>query len=86
MVAVIVVVVEVGGGHCGRLAIIFVVVAVEVVAVVITWPTSLNGGEGHLTARFRAVGVDLRWWARGGGGGGMRENDPKSTVMWLMAV
>jgi hypothetical protein len=29
---------------------------------------------------------ELEWRGRGDVGGGMRENEPKSTVMWLMAV
>ena len=55
-------------------------------AVVITGPTSLNRGEGHLAGLLRVVGLELGWWALGGGGGGMREDEPKSTVMWLMAA
>jgi hypothetical protein len=52
-------------------------------------PTSLNRGEGLVAECLRMVSGEL--WCQGGGegdsgGGGMRENEPKSTVMWLMVV
>jgi len=52
-------------------------------------PTSLNRGEGLVAEWLRVVSGEL-WWQGGGegdsGGGGMRENEPKSTVMRLMAA
>ena len=52
-------------------------------------PTSLNRGEGLVAGWLQAVAGEL-WWQGGGkgggGGGGMREDEPKSTVMRLMAV
>jgi len=51
-------------------------------------PTSLRRWEGLVAVFLRVVGMELR--CRGGagevgGGRGMREDKPKSTVMWLMA-
>ena len=52
-------------------------------------PTSLSRGEGLVAGWLRVVVGEL-WWQGGGkgdgGGGGMRENEPKSTIMRLMAV
>jgi len=46
-------------------------------------PISLNRGEGLISGLFCVVQPKL-WWQEHGGGGGTRENEPKSTVMWLM--
>jgi hypothetical protein len=43
------------------LAIVVFIVAVVVVAVAITRPTSLNRGEGHLAGLLRVVGRELGW-------------------------
>jgi hypothetical protein len=52
-------------------------------------PTSLDRGEGLVAEQFRMVWGEL-WWQGGSegdsGGVGMRESEPKSTVMGLMAV
>jgi hypothetical protein len=42
-------------------AVVVVIVELVVVAVVITRPTSLNGGEGHLAGLLCVVGRELRW-------------------------
>jgi hypothetical protein len=49
-------------------------------------PTSLNRGEGLAAGWLGAVGVELGERGRGGGGGRIRESEPKSTMMRLMAV
>ena len=52
-------------------------------------PTSLNRGEG-LVAEWLWVVSGKLWWQGGSegdsGGGGMRESEPKLTMMWLMVV
>ena len=57
--------------------------------VLVVEPTSLSRGEGLVAGWLRVVAGEL-WWQGGGkgdgGGGGMRENEPKSTIMRLMAV
>jgi len=57
--------------------------------VLIVEPTSLNRGEGLVAEWLRVVSGEL-WWQGGSegdsGGGGMRESEPKSTVMQLMVV
>jgi len=57
--------------------------------VLIVEPTSLNRGEGLVAKWLRVVSGEL-WWQGGSkgdsGGGGMRESEPKSTVMQLMTA
>jgi hypothetical protein len=49
----------------------------------VSWPTSLNRGEG-LVAGFLSV-VENEWGGEGeGGGGGTRKDEQTSTVMRLM--